>query len=51
VELSYTITVQLIGAHKSVVGAEVESAIERAATDAVGALLDPDDLDVSVEEA
>jgi hypothetical protein len=51
VELKYEITIMLGGAHKPLSGSEVESVIERAASDAVSELLDPDELDVSVEEA
>jgi hypothetical protein len=50
-ELKYEITIELGGGHKPVSGNEVESVIERATADAISTLLDPDELDVSVEEA
>jgi hypothetical protein len=49
-ESKYEVTVQPIGAHKPMRAAEVESVIERAVYDAIDQLLDPENLEVNVEE-
>jgi hypothetical protein len=50
-KFNFEVEVSMAKSAKPAVSAEMESAIERAAYDALEALLDPDDLDVSVTEA
>jgi len=50
-KIKFDIEVSFAKAHNPVVSAELESLIERAAYDAVEDHLDPEDLDVNVQES